>query len=217
MIDVGNVKAIYLGIRGKNDRDDQAKKTSFNPQHGKFQTKGKGKAKKTVVAKKEDGATPSCMHRNREGHDEDHCWKLHLELRPKRFSGKGKQKIVETAQQDLGSDSDDETLITAMRAKGTPSVNNSFDSITSTSYLNESASNERKRNELFHSRVIIKHTTLSNSGSQANLILESLVKKLDLETKPHPSPYPLGWVSDKENLQVTKQCMGQICYFFQIG
>lgn len=32
------------------------------------------------------------------------------------------------------------------------------------------------------------------------------MKKLSLETKPHPSPYPLSWVSDKAKLQVTKQC-----------
>jgi hypothetical protein len=29
---------------------------------------------------------------------------------------------------------------------------------------------------------------------------------MDLETKPHPKPYPLGWVCDKEKLNVTKQC-----------
>ena len=27
-----------------------------------------------------------------------------------------------------------------------------------------------------------------------------------LETKPHPNPYPLGWVCDKEKINVTKQC-----------
>jgi hypothetical protein len=27
-----------------------------------------------------------------------------------------------------------------------------------------------------------------------------------LETKPYPKPYPLGWVCDKEKLNVTKQC-----------
>jgi hypothetical protein len=43
-------------------------------------------------------------------------------------------------------------------------------------------------------------------GSQVNLISEALVKKMGLETKPHPKPYPLGWVCDKEKLNVTKQC-----------
>ena len=81
------------------------------------------------------------MHCKREGHDEDHHWKLHPELRPKRFSGKGKQETMEIAQQDLGSDSGDDTLITTMGTKGTPISNNS-DSMASTSYLNEPVGNE---------------------------------------------------------------------------
>ena len=44
------------------------------------------------------------------------------------------------------------------------------------------------------------------SGSQENLISEEIVKKLHLETKLHPKPYPLGWVCDNAQLQVTKQC-----------
>jgi len=47
---------------------------------------------------------------------------------------------------------------------------------------------------------------LIDIGSQANLISKSLVKKLGLETKPHPKPYPLGWIHDKAKLNVTKQC-----------
>lgn len=166
-----------------------------------------GKDKKIVAAKKEDRETPSCTHCKRTCHDEDHCWKLHLELRPNTFSGKGKQKAMATVQQNLGWHSSDQTLITTMGTRGTLSVNNNSNSIASTSYLNEPTSNEWKRIESFHLRVIIKHTmveTLFNSTSQENLISESLVKKLGLETKPHRSPYPLGWVSEKEKLQVTK-------------
>jgi hypothetical protein len=62
---------------------------------------------------------------------------------------------------------------------------------------NESNDDEIKRNELFYIRVVSKHTeidTLFDSGSQLNLIYEALVKKMGLETKPHPKPYPLGWV-----------------------
>ena len=29
---------------------------------------------------------------------------------------------------------------------------------------------------------------------------------MGLEMKPHPNPYPLGWVCDKAKLNVTKQC-----------
>jgi hypothetical protein len=74
---------------------------------------------------------------------------------------------------------------------------------------NESHDDEIKRNELFHIRVVSKNTkidTLFDMGSQVSLISEELVKKMGLETKPHPKPYPLGWVCDKEKLNVTKQC-----------
>ena len=33
-----------------------------------------------------------------------------------------------------------------------------------------------------------------------------MVKKLGLEVKPHPKPYPLGWIHEKEKLNVTKKC-----------
>eukprot|EP00253_Pinus_taeda_P033751 PITA_33751 len=38
-----------------------------------------------------------------------------------------------------------------------------------------------------------KVETLFDMGPQENLISQSLVKKLGLETKPHLKPYPLGW------------------------
>ena len=63
---------------------------------------------------------------------------------------------------------------------------------------------------LFHVRVISKHTkidTLFDSGSQANLISEDLVKKLKLETIPHPKPYPLGWICKDANLKVSRKCI----------
>ena len=79
----------------------------------------------------------------------------------------------------------------------------------SSSSNNESHDDERKRNELFHIRVVSKHTkidTLFDLGSHVNLISEELLKKMGLETKPHTKPYPLGWVCDEEKLNVTKQC-----------
>ena len=57
--------------------------------------------------------------------------------------------------------------------------------------------------------MISKHTkidTLFDSGSQANLVSWDIVKNIGLESKPHPKPYPLGWVCENAQLQVTKQC-----------
>jgi hypothetical protein len=106
-------------------------------------------------------------------------------------------------QQDLGSDLGDEGNITTVGVQGKYSLH------ASSSSNDESYVDEHKRNSLFHIRVVSKHTkidTLFDSGSQVNLISEALVKKMGLETKPHLKPYPLGWVCDKEKLNVTKQC-----------
>ena len=104
-------------------------------------------------------------------------------------------------QQDLGFDSRDEEKITMVGVQGKDSLHASSNS------NNESHDDERKRNKLFHIRVVSKHTkvdTLFDPGSQVNLISETLVKNMGLETKPHPKPYPLGWVCDKAKLNVTK-------------
>jgi hypothetical protein len=54
------------------------------------------------------------------------------------------------------------------------------------------------RSKSFHIRVILKHTKIDiliNDGSQSNLILEEVVKKLGLNTKMHHKPYSLNWIS----------------------
>ena len=82
-----------------------------------------------------------------------------------------------------------------MGRKDKTSVRNDSDFVTSCASTSK-CSADNKRNELFHIRVIAKHTkidTLIDGGSQANLILEEVVKQLGLETKPHKKPYPLGW------------------------
>jgi hypothetical protein len=112
-------------------------------------------------------------------------------------------KTVTTVQQDLGSDSGDKGKITVVGVQGKDSLHASSNS------NNESHDDERKRNEIFHIRVVSKHTnidTLFDPGSQVNLISEEHAKKMGLETKPHPKPYPLSWVRDKSKLNVTKQC-----------
>ena len=80
----------------------------------------------------------------------------------------------------MGFNSGDETKITSMHMKGKESI-----ASTSSSNFHTSTPNEETRIELFHMRVISKHTkidTLFDSGSQANLISEDLVKKINIET-----------------------------------
>jgi hypothetical protein len=199
------VHATHLEARGKNETREGFKKTYSQGDKGKKKFKGNGR--KNVAVKKE-GEKFTCKHCSKDGHDEDHCWKLHPEHRPKKFgnNNKGKSKVVATVLQDLGSDCGDETKITAMGYQG----NNSVASTSSSSNANVNVTQQEKtRIELFHIRVISKHTkidTLFDSGSQANLISEETVKKLKLETSPHPKPYPLGWICDNTKLQVTRKC-----------
>ena len=95
--------------------------------------------------------------------------------------------------------------------KGKVIVGNDYNIGSSCAYTFKDTviSKDRKRKALFHIRVITKQTkinTLIYSGSQANLILEKIVKQLVLTTKPNMKRYPLGWVSKDKILQVTKQC-----------
>jgi hypothetical protein len=83
--------------------------------------------------------------------------------------------MVSTVKQDLGSDSGDEMRITTIGVQG----KNSFH--VGSSSTSKSHDNERRRSELFHIRVVSKHTnidTLFDLGSQVNLISETIVKKL---------------------------------------
>jgi hypothetical protein len=48
---------------------------------------------------------------------------------------------------------------------------------------------------------------LFDNGSQVNLILEKIVKKLGLITEHHKKPYPLGWIHNDNQLKVNRQCV----------
>jgi hypothetical protein len=199
------VQATHLEARGRNDTHEGNKKTFSHGYKGK--KRFKGNCRKNAAVKKE-GEKFTCKHCSKDGHDEDHCWKLHPERRPKKFgnNNKGKSKTIVTVQQDLGSDSGDEMKIEAMGYQG----NGSIASTSSSSNANVNVTQQEKtRIELFHIRVISKHTKIDmlfDSGSQANLISEETVKKLKLETSPHPKPYTLGWICDNAKLQVTRKC-----------
>lgn len=96
------------------------------------------------------------------GHDEGHCWKLHLELKPNKLKNKEKEKTIAIIEHDLGSNSGDETKVTTMGLKG-----KNIASTSSSCCLNDTHDDET-RIKLVHIRVVSKHTkidTLFDSGS----------------------------------------------------
>ena len=163
--------------KGKNTFEEGRNK----PAKGKNKEKtSKGKGKKNASVKQESEKV-ICKHCSKPGHEEKNYWKLHPEKIPQFNKSKGKQKTVATTStpQDLGDDSGDETKITAMGLKNLKGKEMEIQASTSTSNCHVQAPNEEERIELFHVRVISKHTkidTLFDSGSQANLISEDLVK-----------------------------------------
>ena len=199
-IDEVSVQATHLEARGKNGNPEVGGLSQPTASKNKEKRKQKWKARKANTAQK---SKASCTHCKKDGHDDEHCWILHLELRPKKFEGK--KKTATAIQKDLGLNSGDETTIAATGIKGKNSE--AYNSNSAQSTIDKE--NERKRHELFHIQVISKHQkidTLFDSGSQVNFISEASVKKLGLATTPHKKPYPLGWLNDKAQLQVTRQC-----------
>ena len=105
------VQATHLKSKGKNISEEGRKKPFKGRK--KIEKTSKGKRKKNASVKKE-GENLVCKHCSKEGHDENNCWKLHPEKRPKYFNNKWQQKIATTTQHDLGEDSGDESKITAI-------------------------------------------------------------------------------------------------------
>jgi hypothetical protein len=62
---------------------------------------------------------------------------------------------------------------------------------------------------LFHSHMWVKGTPLHfivDSGSQKNLILAKVIKRLTLLTTQHLQPYTIVWLHQGSNLHVIQQC-----------
>jgi hypothetical protein len=82
--------------------------------------------------------------------------------------------------------------------------------ITSVALKSKIGDGYDSRSNLFHIRVIMKHTkieTLIDSGSQSNIISKEVVKNLGLNTKMHHIPYSLNWISKDHKFPITKKCI----------
>ena len=116
-----------------------------------------------ATVKKEE---PICSHCQK-GHDVSKCWKLHPELRPNKYGGnkdKGKSKATAAVIQDLGSDSGDETKVTAVGIQGKDKsislpIDAQSSSSASTSLPSTSKQDDKYRSALFHVRIIANFNT----------------------------------------------------------
>ena len=68
--------------------------------------------------------------------------------------------------------------------------------------------NDNQRENIFHTRCVINGKLCSlivDGGSCTNVASSRLVSNLNLDTKPHPRPYRLQWLSEDEEVKVTQQ------------
>jgi hypothetical protein len=108
--------------------------------------------------KKDEERNPTCSHYEKKGHDEKHCWKLHPKLKPKwAHPRKGKNKTG-TIMQDLGSNFEDQTKVTTMGIKGKSTI--AIFSLCIYSAKDNLILDGRQRKDIFHLRVISKHTKI---------------------------------------------------------
>eukprot|EP00253_Pinus_taeda_P034598 PITA_34598 len=112
-IDEVSVQATHLEARGKNVNPEVGEPSKPTASKNKKKRKHKWKERKANVVQK---TKPSCTHCKKDGHDDEHCWILHPKLKPKKYDGKKKNTIADI-QKELGSDSRDETTITATSIK----------------------------------------------------------------------------------------------------
>jgi hypothetical protein len=82
--------------------------------------------------------------------------------------------------------------------------------------LEKEVEDSAQRTRLFRTACKTKDRVckaIVDSGSIDNLVSTEMVKKLELETTHHPSPYKVSWLQKGHRVNVTKQCLVE----FKIG
>ena len=112
-IDKESVQATHIeASKGKHGFKDMSKETH------EFEKKSKGRGKSKKIATMKNEEKPKCSHCKRKRHDKDHCWKLHLELKPKWAQNRRDKEKDVVIVQDLGSYFEYETKVTTMSIQG---------------------------------------------------------------------------------------------------
>ena len=86
-IDEVSVQATHLEARGKNGNPEVGGSSKPIASKNKERRKHKWKEGRPTA----QNTKSSCIHYKKDGHDDEHCWILHQELRPKKFEGKRKK------------------------------------------------------------------------------------------------------------------------------
>ena len=74
-------------------------------------------------------------------------------------------------------------------------------------HAKESSKEENQREHIFHSRCTIQGKVCSLIIDDTNVASTHLVRKLGLNTIPHPQPYALQWLKKGNEVQVTQQAL----------
>jgi hypothetical protein len=81
--------------------------------------------------------------------------------------------------------------------------------VSTTKIHKEEPKDLEEAERLFHSKMWVKGSPLQfivDSGSQKNLILVEVMKRLGLSTTTNPQPYTIGWLHQGRDLHVNQQC-----------
>eukprot|EP00253_Pinus_taeda_P026350 PITA_26350 len=81
-IDEVSIQATHLEVRGKNVNPEVGGSSKPTASKNKEKRKQKWKERKTNIVQK---TKSSCTHCKKDGHDDEHCWILHLKLKPKKY------------------------------------------------------------------------------------------------------------------------------------
>jgi len=68
---------------------------------------------------------------------------------------------------------------------------------------------ESQRKRIFEGKCFVTNKVCKlviNSCSCENLVSKSLVEHLKLKTRPHPTPYNIGWIKKGPSMKITQQC-----------
>jgi hypothetical protein len=79
--------------------------------------------------------------------------------------------------------------------------------ITTTIIQLEEPKDPKEGGCLFHSQMWVKGTPLHfivNRERQKNLVLAEVIKQLDFPATPHPQPYNIGWLCQRQGLCVSQ-------------